>query len=369
MDDALPGVPVQVLSGGDRLPWPLNLLVWGYAYDTFFMTVVVVAVVSLGLWLLARRPQMVPTRRQALLEAIVGFFREVVYGTLGPRDGRRFLPFIATIFLFVWTSNVIGIIPTGDIFAWINEVVGREGGTSLVFETGAGTLVIPGAEEPSRNVNFPWGLGIMVFLLMHGMAIHRKGMAAYLDEFFEPHLGSFTVPYQHWGVRVLMGLFGFAAAGAFGYVVGTFLDAQWASGPWVARILAGVLGVYAFICFLAKPAFEPKRVGVPNLFMAPLNIIGKFAEILSMCFRLFGNIFGGAIIILLIAGSIKAVLPIFLQGFFGLFVGTVQAFVFAVLCLTYIAVEIREEEEPGEEETGAIAPGDGEAARAAEASA
>ncbi len=357
MDDALPGVPVQVLSGADRLPWPLNLFVWGYSYDTFFMTVVVVVLVSVGLWLLARNPRMVPTRRQALLEAVIGFFREVVYGTLGPKDGRRFLPFIATIFLFVWVSNVVGIIPTADLFEWVNEVTGREGGTRLVFETDRGTLVIPGAEEPSRNVNFPWGLGIMVFLLMHGMAINRKGMAAYLDEFFEPHLGSFTVPYQKWWARVLMGLFGLVTAGALGYAVGMFLGAQWGRGPWVARALGAALGLYAFVRFLTKPAFEPKRVGVPNLFMAPLNVIGKFAEILSMCFRLFGNIFGGAIIIVLIAGAIKPVMPIFLQAFFGLFVGTVQAFVFAVLCLTYIAVEIRDEEGP---ETGALAPGDGD---------
>jgi F-type H+-transporting ATPase subunit a len=144
-----------------------------------------------------------------------------------------------------------------------------------------------------------------------------------------------------------MGLLGGGAAGAVGYLVGTAFDAHYAgAGGRIGPIAGGVLGLYALVCFLVKPKFEPKRVGIPNVFMAPLNIVGKFAEILSMCFRLFGNIFGGAIIILMIASAIKPLMPMLLQAFFGIFVGTVQAFVFAVLCLTYIAVTISEEEEP-----------------------
>ncbi|HUX01189.1 MAG TPA: F0F1 ATP synthase subunit A, partial [Phycisphaerae bacterium] len=283
---------------------------------------------------------------QALLETLVEFLRDVVDGTLGPVDGRRFLPFIGTIFLFIWTSNLVGLVPTGEIFQAVNEWTGRpEHGANLVWEFSGGTLVIPGAIEPTRNVNFPWGLGIMVFFLMHILAIKRKGMARYLDEYFQPHLGRFTWPYQKWWARIAMAVLAAALAGAFGYVVGTFLDHRWASDPYVAYGLGGALGLYALAAFLVRPKFKPKELGVPNLFIAPLNIIGKFAEILSMSFRLFGNIFGGAVIFLMIASTIKPGLPILLQVFFGLFVGTVQAFVFTVLSLTYLAVEIREEEE------------------------
>ncbi len=356
MDDTLPGVPVQLVAWHEAPPWPLNLLVWGYSYETLFMTVLVVLLVTLGFGLLARKPRLVPGRRQTLLELVVGFLKEVVYGTLGPKDGRRFLPFIGTIFLFVWTANIIGILPTGEVFRWINGLLGRPDGPNLLLESQAGTFVLPAAVEPSRDVNFPWGLGIMVFILMHLMAIHRKGMGRYLDEYFEPHLGTVTVPCQHLWARVLLGVLGGLAAGGFGFLVGLFLDSQWGTGT-VRYWLGGALAVYSFACYLVKLKHEPKAVGVPNIFMAPLNIIGKFAEILSMCFRLFGNIFGGAVIIALIGGFVKPVMPILLQGFFGLFVGTVQAFVFAVLCLTYIAVEISEEAGPDEPaaETGAMA--------------
>jgi len=344
MEDALPSVPNQVLSW--HPPWPLNLLIWGYSYETIFMTFLVVGLLGALLGLAVRKPKLVPGRIQAALEMAVEFLRDVVYSTLGPEDRRKFLPFIGTIFLYVWTSNLVGLLPTNDIFEAVNRWADRpEYGQNLVFAFRSGTIVIPGAVEPTRNVNFPWGLGIMIFFLMHILAIQRKGMARYLDEYFQPHLGRFRWPYQKWWARIAMGLFMMGAAGGLGYAIGAFLDHQWATQPHVARILGVALGLYAFVCCLVRPKFEPKEIGVPNLFIAPLNIIGKFAEILSMCFRLFGNIFGGAVILLMISSVVKPVLPIMLQGFFGLFVGTVQAFVFSVLCLTYTAVEIREEEE------------------------
>jgi F-type H+-transporting ATPase subunit a len=80
----------------------------------------------------------------------------------------------------------------------------------------------------------------------------------------------------------------------------------------------------------------------PIFFMAPLNIIGEFAKIISISFRLFGNIMGGSIIILVVSYlTYSIVLPPFLYAFFGLFVGTVQAFVFTMLTVVYISVQVK----------------------------
>ena len=80
----------------------------------------------------------------------------------------------------------------------------------------------------------------------------------------------------------------------------------------------------------------------PIFFMAPLNIIGEFAKIVSISFRLFGNIMGGSIIILVVSYlTYSLVLPPFLYAFFGLFVGTVQAFVFTMLTIVYISVQVK----------------------------
>ncbi|MBU2552610.1 MAG: F0F1 ATP synthase subunit A [Proteobacteria bacterium] len=80
----------------------------------------------------------------------------------------------------------------------------------------------------------------------------------------------------------------------------------------------------------------------PIVFFAPLNIIGELAKVVSISFRLFGNIMGGAIIIAVVGWLVYSlVLPPFLNAFFGLFVGTIQAFVFTMLTLVYISVQIK----------------------------
>lgn len=81
----------------------------------------------------------------------------------------------------------------------------------------------------------------------------------------------------------------------------------------------------------------------PFFLMFPLNVIGELAKVVSLSFRLYGNIMGGAIIILVVSQLVHhLVLPPLLNAFFGVFVGTVQAFVFAMLILTYISVAVQE---------------------------
>ena len=80
----------------------------------------------------------------------------------------------------------------------------------------------------------------------------------------------------------------------------------------------------------------------PIFFMMPLNVVGELAKVISISFRLFGNIMGGSIIIIVVSYlAYGLILPPFLYAFFGLFVGTIQAFVFTMLTLVYISVQIR----------------------------
>jgi len=80
----------------------------------------------------------------------------------------------------------------------------------------------------------------------------------------------------------------------------------------------------------------------PIFFMMPLNVIGEIAKIVSISFRLFGNIMGGSIIIMVVSYlCYNLVLPPFLNAFFGIFVGTIQAFVFTMLTLVYISTQIK----------------------------
>lgn len=105
----------------------------------------------------------------------------------------------------------------------------------------------------------------------------------------------------------------------------------------------------------------------PLFLMFPLNVVGKLATIVSMSFRLFGNIYGGATIssiffnlirtslvfdALALPSALKALgffvfgtsINIIIVLFFGLFEGFIQAFVFSMLALTYLSTAIRTEQ-------------------------
>jgi F-type H+-transporting ATPase subunit a len=80
----------------------------------------------------------------------------------------------------------------------------------------------------------------------------------------------------------------------------------------------------------------------PFFFMLPLNIINEIARVLSISFRLFGNILGGAIIVFVVSDLVyDLILPPILIFFFSLFVGAIQAFVFTMLTLVYISLQVK----------------------------
>ncbi len=98
-----------------------------------------------------------------------------------------------------------------------------------------------------------------------------------------------------------------------------------------------------------------KKYFAPFFLMFPLNIIGELATIVSISFRLFGNIFGGSIVAKLWTGFISTHVLFEMLGilsginiivtlFFGLFEGVIQSFVFAMLSLTYLSMAIQSEE-------------------------
>lgn len=118
----------------------------------------------------------------------------------------------------------------------------------------------------------------------------------------------------------------------------------------------------AIISFLYVQYYSIKAQGIkayisdffqPFFIMFPVNIMGKFSSIISLSFRLFGNLLGGSIISNLyfsVAGYNWIITLVNLTGinlvitfFFGFFEGAIQAFVFAVLSLTYLSLGMQGE--------------------------
>lgn len=105
-----------------------------------------------------------------------------------------------------------------------------------------------------------------------------------------------------------------------------------------------------------KEMFMPLNIMFPfnliaGLAMLPLKLLGEVAGVISVSFRLFGNIFGGFVISSIfhhaISGSIiwnllgmLLGISLIIQAFFIIFEGFLQAFVFSILTLTNIAMAV-----------------------------
>ena len=85
------------------------------------------------------------------------------------------------------------------------------------------------------------------------------------------------------------------------------------------------------------------RHGPIHFFVGLLELVGEFAKVLSFSFRLFGNIFAGEVLLVIIMALVPVLIPlpfIFLEYF----VGFIQALVFAMLTLIFLKVATTEVE-------------------------
>lgn len=95
----------------------------------------------------------------------------------------------------------------------------------------------------------------------------------------------------------------------------------------------------------------------PTPFMLPFNVIGELSRTVALAIRLFGNIMSGSLIVAILLSLAPLFFPAVMQ-LFGLLIGVIQAYVFAILALVYIASGQRTQlsEELPEARAGTTAP-------------
>ena len=106
------------------------------------------------------------------------------------------------------------------------------------------------------------------------------------------------------------------------------------------------LAVFVFVCYHAAGIWRRGIIGHPLkllkghvAFLAPINLVEEIAKPISLSLRLFGNIFAGGILVSLIALFPPWIMwaPNAIWKSFDLFVGAIQAFIFALLTILYFS--------------------------------
>ncbi len=85
----------------------------------------------------------------------------------------------------------------------------------------------------------------------------------------------------------------------------------------------------------------------PSVFMLPFNIMGELSRTLALAVRLFGNVMSGTMIVGILLAITPLIFPIVMQAL-GLLTGLIQAYIFAILAMVYIAAATRVQQREGQ---------------------
>ncbi len=193
---------------------------------TVINTWVVMAVLFITVFLLTRRLSDKPRGAQTILELAVGFFYYLIDEGLG-KSGRKYLPIVGTLFIFILFLNL----------SWF----------------------IPNMVPPTTDLMTTAALAITTIIIVQIMGIREQGLGGYLKNFAKP------IPL-----------------------------------------------------------------------MLPLNILEEFVKPFSLAIRLFGNLFGEKMVTSIFFVLVPLLVPIPLMAL-GVLMGTIQAFIFTLLTVTYLA--------------------------------
>ena len=140
-----------------------------------FMMFLSAIVLGVGMPLVFRRPALVPTGWQNLVEAVCGFLREeVVQPILGERTDR-YIGFVWTMFFFILTLNLLGMIPLDYI---------------IRITTGKSNHL---AGAASANIYVTGALALVTFFMTHAAGVREQGFGHYMKHFI-PHGPWWLVP-------------------------------------------------------------------------------------------------------------------------------------------------------------------------------
>jgi len=207
---------------------------FSFNMDTLYMTWLAMAIVILIAILATRSLHVIPKGWQNVLEIIITGLQSQIDATMGER-GKLVAPLLISLFMFILTSNWLGMIPT--------------------------------LSSPTSDLNTTLGLALMIVCMVHVLGLYFKGFS-YIKHFFQP--------------------------------------------------------------------FAPFVI---------INLIEELAKPITLAFRLFGNILAGEILIIILLMLVPIWMPIpsVVWLAFSLFVGGVQAFIFTMLSMAYLASAVKQD--------------------------
>ena len=133
-----------------------------------FYVIVATALTCITMIYAARHMRQRPNRFQTVIEGAYTLMRDnITRGNMPDDMAAKWFPFIATIFLFIWFSNILGYLPLPTNTEHKVDIFGVEVPSLALYAATA-------------NLSVPLVLTVMVWLSYHVEGIRRKGFIRYL---------------------------------------------------------------------------------------------------------------------------------------------------------------------------------------------
>jgi F-type H+-transporting ATPase subunit a len=231
----------------------------------------------------SQQTDLVPSGIGNVMEAILEMLYNMTEGSAGTKWAKAIFPWFATIMIYVLFANLLKLIPGFESIGVIHHAHGE--GHAIAELGGGWANILPEKLEHDGYILAPFFRGISVDL--------NFTLSLALISFFS---------IQVMGVR------------------------------------AQGLGYFSKF-FNTKRMFKVPFFGAMDFLVGLLEIISEFAKILSFTFRLFGNMFAGVVLVAVVASLLGkiSILPSMIM-MFELFVGVIQAFVFGMLTMVFMAM-------------------------------
>lgn len=278
-----PPVQPHILVATEKLSeTPLfTLPVIGPFYMTNTLTTLIVADIIIILLALAvrnslRKGGLMPGGIGGAFEALIEVLYNLAESTAG-RYAKVIFPWFATIIIVVLVSNLMGLIPGMEAVGFLHHA---EGHGNAAVELAPGVMTITPQEGEYAVVSW------------------FRGMSTDLN--FTASLALLAV--------IATQVVGFQTQG-------------WR---------------YIFRFFNVTTLFKKPFFGAMDFIVSLLELISEFSKILSFAFRLFGNMFAGMVLLFLITSMAPVFAPSLIMTF-EVFIGLIQAFVFGMLTLVFMA--------------------------------
>ncbi len=189
---------------------------------TVITTWILMAVLTLASHLATRRLSAHPGLRQAALEGLISALKREIEAIMRC-DAEPFLPLLGTLFIFLVTANLSGL--------------------------------LPGVRAPTARLETPAALAVIVFFSVHYFGARSRGLLGYLASFAEPKLIMLPLNVVSEVTRtfsLMIRLFGNIMSGEFLIALAVALAGFVVPIPlMVLEILVGVIQAYIFTVLAA----------------------------------------------------------------------------------------------------------------------